>query len=245
MKINLSLVLPIHNQETIIKPVIDSINKVLKNNLSSYEIIAVENGSQDFTYKVLINLQKKYKNLKVIIAKKGYGSAIIAGLKEAKGKYLCYMPSDGQLDPNLIPKLYKIITKSNYDLVKVRRITRESLIRTIRSKIFNILAKALFSIPVSDINGNPRIFLSKWLPILKLQYKDSFIDAEMAIKAYELRWRIKEIPAKTLPRLGGKSTVNIKTIIEFIRNLIFYKLDSSSKKWLTKNQDIIVKNSLK
>lgn len=231
MKIKLSLVLPIHNQESIIKPVIVSINKVLKNNLSSYEIIAVENGSKDFTYKVLINLQKKYRNLKVIIAKKGYGSAIIAGLKVAKGKYLCYMPSDGQLDPNLIPKLYKIITTSDYDLVKIKRTTRESAIRYLRSKTFNILTRLVYKISISDINGNPRIFLKKWLPTLNLKYKDSFIDAEMAIKAYYLDWKIKEIPAKTLPRLGGKSTVNYRTVVEFLSNLIVYKFEKGLDLW--------------
>lgn len=231
MKINISLVLPIHNQETIIKPVIASVNKVLKNNLSSYEIIAVENGSQDFTYKVLISLRKKYKNLRVIVAKKGYGSAIIAGLKVAKGKYLCYMPSDGQLDPNLITKLYKIITTSSYDLVKIKRTTRESAIRYLRSKTFNILTRLIYKISVSDINGNPRIFLRKWLPTLNIQHQDSFIDAEMAIKAYYLNWKIKEIPAKTLPRLGGKSTVNYRTVIEFLSNLIVYKFGKDLNLW--------------
>ncbi len=231
MKINLSLVLPIHNQETIIKPVITSIYKILGNKIPSFEIIAVENGSKDNTYKILLNLQKKYGKLKVIIAKKGYGSAIIAGLKAAKGKYLCYMPSDGQLDPELIPKLYSFIKHGKYDLLKIRRTTRESFIRSFRSKTFNILTRLLFRISVKDINGNPRIFLRKWLPILDLQFKDSFIDAEMAIKTYYLNWKIKEIPAKTLPRLGGKSTVNYKTVVEFLYNLIDYKFGKDLNLW--------------
>ena len=194
----------------------------------------VENGSTDNTYTVVKRLDKNNSRIKALTAKKGYGSAIIKGLHSAKGEYVCYMPSDGQLDSKLVSKLYKIITKESYDLVKIKRVSRESLLRSIRSKGFNILTKLLFRIPVKDINGSPRIFLRNWLPILKIQFKDSFIDTEMAIKAYYLRWKIKEIPAITLPRRGGKSTVSIKTVIEFMNNLVTYRKSSRLKKWIEK-----------
>lgn len=234
-KLDLSLVLPVHNQETIITPVVQEINQVLKKAGIKNEIILVENGSTDNTLTVVKNLARRYKNIKSLTAPKGYGSAIIAGLALSRGRFVSYMPSDGQLDPKLIPKLFKLIKSGRYDLVKIKRVTRESFIRTIRSKIFNFLSSLLFKIPVSDINGSPRIFLRKWLPILDLQYKDSFIDCEMAIKAYFLKWKIKEIPAQTLPRLGGKSTVNFRTIIEFLKNLLAYRFGKELKYWLKNN----------
>ncbi|MCM8787216.1 MAG: glycosyltransferase family 2 protein [Candidatus Omnitrophica bacterium] len=230
-KLELSLVLPVHNQETIIKSVVRKIVQILEKAKIKYEIILVENGSSDNTLTVVDNLAKEYKNIRSLNSPKGYGSAILTGLDCSKGKFVSYMPSDGQLDPNLLLKLFKLIKTGKYDLVKIKRTTRESLIRTFRSKVFNFLSRLLFKIPVSDINGSPRVFSRKWLPILDLQYKDSFIDTEMAIKAYLLKWKIKEIPAKTLPRLGGKSTVNINTVIEFLRNLIFYRFGSSLKVW--------------
>lgn len=237
-KINLSLVLPIHNQETIIEPVVAQINKVLTKTKISNEIILVENGSSDKTLTVLRELSKKHSNMRVLIAKKGYGSAVIKGLISAKGDYVAYMPSDGQLNPKLLSQLYKIINKNNYDLVKIKRTSRESNIRFLRSKTFNILSRLLFHIPVLDINGSPRIFLRNWLPILDLKYKDSFIDAEMAIKAYYLNWKIIEIPTPTLPRLGGKSTVSIKTVIEFLRNLFSYKIGRDLSNWLKKTKKL-------
>ena len=236
--IRLSLILPIHNQETIIATVVEKINSILNKAKIANEIILVENGSTDNSFASCQKLSKKYKNIQVIQAIKGYGSAIIAGLKKAKGDYVSYMPSDGQLDPNLLPKLDDLIMNNKYDLVKIKRITRESLIRLIRSGVFNLLTKLLFKIPVIDINGSPRIFLRKWLPILNLEYKDSFIDTEMAIKSHYLNWKIKEIPTKTLPRLGGKSTVNIKTVIEFMRNLLSYKFSGNLKSWIIKTKTL-------
>lgn len=231
-KIDLSLILPVHNQEKIIIPVVAEIIKDLNKHKIDFEILLVENGSSDKTHIVIKQLASNNSRIQALTAKKGYGSAIIKGLEEAKGKYVSYMPSDGQLDPKLIAQLYKIITVNNYDLIKIRRISRESFIRTIRSNVFNILTRALFKITVVDINGSPRIFLRNWLPILKIQSKDSFIDAEMSIKAYYLGWKIKELPTLTLPRLGGKSTVNFRTVLEFIKNLIYYKKNRSLKTWI-------------
>lgn len=237
-KIDLSLVLPIHNQAAIITPVVKEICNVLKKEKINSEIILVENGSKDNTLQILKKLSKKYTNATTIVAKKGYGSAVLEGLKVAKGKYVSYMPSDGQLDPNLVPLLYKIIIKENYDLVKIKRVTRESTIRYLRSKVFNLLTRLLFKITAEDINGSPRIFERKWLSVLDLQFKDSFIDAEMAVKAYCLKWKIKEISAKTLPRLGGKSTVNFKTVLEFLSNLFHYKFGKDLKRWKIKKKNI-------
>lgn len=230
--LELSLILPVYNQEDIIVPVTQEIVRDLKKNKISFEVIIVENGSTDKTYDVVKNYALKNKQIKAIRAKKGYGSAIIKGLLKAKGRYVSYMPSDGQLDPKLISKLYRIINKEKYDLVKIKRTTRESFVRLIRSKIFNILTKLMFTITITDINGSPRIFLRNWLPILDLTHKDSFIDAEMAIKAYYLKWEIYETPAETLPRRGGKSTVNVKTVIEFIKNLIQYRNSRKLSLWI-------------
>lgn len=232
--IDLSIVLPIHNQEIIITPVVASIAKVLKPLPITYELVLVENGSIDHTLTTLQQLEKKYPQVKTIIAPKGYGSAVIAGLKQTKGTYVSYMPSDGQLSTGLLLQLFKIITRNDFDLVKIRRVTRESWIRTIRSKIFNILTRCLHPIPdtIQDINGSPRIFKRVWLKKLNLRYTDSFIDTEMAVKAHLLKWNIKEIPAPTLPRLGGKSTVNYKTIIEFLQNLATFRQRPAFKMWL-------------
>lgn len=222
--IELSLILPVHNEEKIIKPVFIKIKKMLDKLGVLYECILVENGSTDKSLKAIKELSQKYNHTtKAIVAPKGYGSALLAGLEVAKGKYISYMPSDGQVDLKILPKLWKLAKSGKWQVVKVRRVTRESFLRLVISLSFSLVVKLLFNTPFLDINGSPRIFLRKNLRALDLQSKDSFIDTEFAIKTHLAGWQIKEIPMKTLPRLGGRSTRNRRTFVEFFRNLWKFK----------------------
>src|ERR1035437_4092013 len=94
----LSLTLPVHNEEDIIKKVLTEIIDTLNKCKITYEILLIENGSSDKSPKIVIELSKKYKNVYSFVSPKGYGNAVLKGLKESKSKYVCYMPSDGQID---------------------------------------------------------------------------------------------------------------------------------------------------
>lgn len=221
--IDLSLVLPVHNQEFIMEQVYQDIERMLISLGISYECILVENGSTDGTREVVRRIAHRYKSVRCFTSKKGYGYAVIRGLSEAKGRYVSYMPSDGQVYLRVFPILWKLIKSDKWDVVKVKRVTRESIFRAIVSSVFSRTISRVFSIPPLDINGSPRIFLRMWLPAIDLTYGDSFIDVEFATHAYTLGLRIKEIPMKTLPRIGGKSTRSWKTFMEFFINIWRYK----------------------
>ena len=231
----LSLILPVLDEENIIEKVVADIISILTKIPLDYEIILVENGSKDKTLEVIKKLEKKNKRIKVVITQKGYGSSVLKGLEAASGEYVSYMPSDGQIDNEILPVLYKEIQTGKYDLVKIKRSNRENLIRLIRSKVFNILARLIFPITVSDINGSPRIFKKDKLSILDLRYKDSFIDTEFAVKASLLNWKIQEIPMKNLERVGGKYTVSINTVFEFLHNLYNFRFSHELDSWKKKN----------
>lgn len=222
--IELSLVLPVLNEEKLISPVVRDISHVLKIAKVNYELILAENGSTDQTLKIIKNLAKKDKRIKVIITKRGYGEAILGGLKIAKGKFVGYMPSDGQVNSKVLPKLFNILNRGDADIVGIKRTTRESRIRVLRSRVFNNLTKFLFSLSSKDINGDPKIFPRKYYSILNLKSTDSFLSSELLIKAKILNLRLKEVPTISLIRKEGKSTVNFKTIIEFLRNILRYKI---------------------
>lgn len=230
--IDLSLILPVHNEEEIIKQVLLDIIKYLKSLKISYEIILVENGSTDNSLQVIKKLSKTLPNINYNIVPKGYGSAVIKGLENAKGNYVCYMPSDGQIDMNVFNMLWSDTKKERYDLVKVKRIQRESFLRELTTKSFSLIIMVLFNTWFIDINGSPRIFKRKHLNKLNLQSKDSFIDAEFLVKISRLKWKIKEIPMKNLDRVGGSSTRSINTYIEFLRNIYKFKTSNFFEKWL-------------
>ncbi len=222
--VDLSLILPVHNEETIIGSVLRDTLRVVKRTIPSYECIVVENGSTDHTLNVLGRLAKQYTHVRVLTAPKGYGSAVLAGLTAARSTYVCYMPSDGQIDLPVIPKLWRLMRTGDWHVVKVRRVTRESWDRRIISSFFSWTVSMLFHVPRYDVNGSPRILRRGDMMKLRLHYTDSFIDTEFAIKATVLGWNMKEIRMRTLPRRGGTSTRSIHTYLEFIRNLYhFYR----------------------
>jgi glycosyltransferase involved in cell wall biosynthesis len=221
--IDLSLILPVYNQEDIIHPVYKSIFSKLRLLKINFECILVENGSTDNTKKITRNLADKYPRTTAISVTKGYGSAVISGLKIAKGKFVSYMPSDGQVDLTVFPELWKLALTRKYQIVKIRRINRESVIRTVISRFLSQIISLKYRTPNIDINGSPRILRLADARSLNLKYRDSFIDSEMVIKAKMLDWKIKEIPMKNLDRFGGKSSRNWRTYFEFIKNVITYR----------------------
>ena len=221
--ITLSLVLPVHNEEAVVEKAVIDIAKVLDKNKINYELILVENGSRDKSLDVIKKMAQKNKRFKVLIAKKGYGSAILAGLKEAKGEYAGYIDSDGQDDAEAIPLLLNKLEEGKADLAKGKRKTRESLKRLIISRCFNLITNILFPIGDWDINAKPKIWHKKWTKIFNLKSKDSFICPELMIKAKKLHLRVWEIPVNNYARDDSNSTFGMCTIMEFVINLIKYR----------------------
>ncbi len=219
--IALSLILPVYNQANIIEPVFIQIYKTIQNLRTPYEIILVENGSTDGTEKVTAGLAKKYTHTQAIRTTKGYGSAVLSGLEKSQGEYICYMPSDGQIDLSVLPVLWK---NRAFDIVKIKRINRENIMRVLVSKFFSLILAIRFHTPLVDINGSPRIFKRQAMLSLNLAYRDSFIDAEMLVKAHRRGWKILEIPMKNLPRYGGESSRSWKTFAEFLKNIYLFKI---------------------
>lgn len=226
-----SLILPVLNEEDIITPVVEDIIKVLQKLKIEFEIILVENESTDQTWQVINKLAQRDKRIRVTRTKQGYGSSVIAGIKVAQGEFVGYMPSDGQIDAKILITLWQEIQSGGCDVVKIIRKNRESAIRFLRSKIFNLLARIMYPIDVVDINGSPRIIETEKLKKLELTYQDSFIDTEFAIKAHLLKWKFEEIPTKNLDRVGGKSTVRMQTVLEFLRNLWNFRQDKNFLRW--------------
>lgn len=221
--IQLSFILPVHNEADIIALVYRDIRRAADRLDIGYECILVENGSTDNTLEVVSGLAKRFAHTRVVTAPKGYGSAVLAGLTAARGTYVCYMPSDGQIDLTVIPKLWRLIQTGNWDVVKVRRTTRESWDRRVTSSFFSWIVSIAFGIPRYDVNGSPRILRRGDMRRLRLHHTDSFIDTEFAAKGTAFGWKIREIPMRTLPRRGGVSTRSWRTYWEFIKNLYTFR----------------------
>ena len=233
--IEFSLILPVHNEEEIIEKVYKEIYNILKKTKAKFEVFLVENGSKDNSLKIIKQLEKKFPGTHAIVSPKGYGNAVIEGFTHARGKYIAHMPSDGQIDVTLLPTLLQTIRNGQYDMVKVKRVSRENLNRYTVSILFDTVIMLFYQIPFLDVNGDPKLFKRSELQKLHLSYKDSFIDAELLVKACYLKWKIKEFPMQNIDRYGGKSTRSIRTFTEFFKNIYQYRISTEFKNWKRDN----------
>ncbi len=222
----LSLVLPMYNEAANAKKVTQELLQELTKEDIQHELIVVDNGSSDGTGRILAQLSQEYPTIKVVKVTKnqGYGWGIINGLHWASGDYLGFMGADGQIDPKDVTRVFREALEKNYHLCKVNRYYREDgLIRKVVSHIFNKLFVYTFKVNVGDINGSPKIMTRLCYEKLALSSKDWFLDAEVMLKAHDLSVTMGEVPVVFRRRNGGHSSVRLKTLWEFLRNMVAYR----------------------
>lgn len=229
---DLSLVLPVYTPEAeFIGKVLISILETLDEMKISYECLLVKNGPKVGSTKYISEFASSHKNIRLFASEPGYGSAVIKGLIEAKGKYVLFMPIDGQVDLGDLPILWRLAKTGRWQLVKVKRIKRENTSRLLVSKTLALVAHMMFGISLHDINGSPKIFPQKYVRLLKLKSKHSLVDLELIVKMQMMDWKIKEIPTKTLARVGGKSSRRISTYFEFIAEMFSFRFSNHLPAW--------------
>jgi len=153
---NISVVIPLLNEEESLQELHDWIAKVMQSNQFLYEIIFIDDGSTDTSWKIIQKLSQKNVSVKGIKFQKNYGKsqALNIGFKEAKGDVVITMDADLQDSPDEIPELYKMIIEDNLDLVSGWKKKRyDSKIRkNLPSKLFNAAARLTSGLHLHDFN---------------------------------------------------------------------------------------------
>lgn len=152
---DISIVVPLLNEEESLPELVDWIKKVTKENNYTCEIILVDDGSKDKSWQVISALSDKNPEVKGIKFRKNYGksAALHTGFGDAKGDVVITMDADLQDSPDEIPGLYKMIKEDDFDLVSGWKKKRyDPISKTIPSKFFNRTARALTGIKLHDFN---------------------------------------------------------------------------------------------
>lgn len=218
--LSLSVILPVHNEENGIELVVTELCHLLNKNKITYEVICVENGSTDNSYKILKKLEKKYKKITVVRWAKGWGNAVRKGLSLAKGEYICFSVSDNQVKTENIIKVYRKILTTGHAMVKIRRVSRENFSRFLNSLLFNLVAQIFFDLKSLDINGTPKILKSSLLKSLHLQSTNIALDLELLVKLKKMNLSWLEIPVKSNKRKAGASTTNLNSVFEMLYYMV-------------------------
>ena len=119
MNMNISVVIPLYNEEESLPELFAWIQRVMKENGFSYEVIFVNDGSTDRSWNVIEDLAAKHSEAKGIKFRRNYGKspALYCGFEKAQGEVVITMDADLQDSPDEIPELYRMITEEGYDLV--------------------------------------------------------------------------------------------------------------------------------
>lgn len=153
---DISVVIPLFNEEESLPELVEWIVKVMKANNFTYEIIMVDDGSKDDSWSVIENLQQKYPSVKGIKFRRNYGksAALYCGFDEAKGDVVITMDADLQDSPDEIPELYRMVKEDGFDLVSGWKKKRHDpvLSKNIPSKFYNWTVRRITHIKLHDMN---------------------------------------------------------------------------------------------
>lgn len=153
---DISIVVPLFNEEESLPELCSWIQRVMTENNFTYEIILIDDGSSDNSWKVVKSLQSGNSNIRGLKFRRNYGksAALNKGFEKAQGDVVITMDADLQDSPDEVPELYKMITEQGYDLVSGWKKKRydSKLAKNIPSKIYNATTRRLSGVKLHDMN---------------------------------------------------------------------------------------------
>lgn len=221
-KLEVSVISPVFNERENLKTFVDSVTKVMRSTGMSWELIIVDDGSEDGSagaIKELINQE----NTRCLLLSKNYGqtTAIQAGFDNAVGKYFVTLDSDLQNDPKDIPALLDKLIKEELDLVVGWRKDRKDnyFLRNLPSSIANKLIGNITGVKLHDYGCSLKAYRADVLKEVRLYGEmHRFIPAWMATKIPASK--ISELVVTHHPRIAGKSKYGISRTFRVFVDLI-------------------------
>ena len=216
----LSIVIPCKNEEKIILKTFQKIKKILKKKIKKFEIILIDDFSDDNTINILKKISIQNNNITVVKNKiKGLGSAINLGIKFSKYKYVAIMMADLSDDPYDLIRYYNEISNNNLDAVFGSRFLKGSKVndyplkKLICNRIFNIFVKFIFLSKYNDFTNAFKIYKKKTLMDLKPLVSENFnIFLELPLKTLTRKKKIKIISINWQNRKKGSSKFKINEL---------------------------------
>ncbi len=216
----ISIIVPVFNESESIGFLLDEVMSVMESHKFNFELIVVNDGSEDNTHQVLKQITLKIKELSVISLRKNYGqtAAMSAGFDNSKGDIVVTLDGDLQNDPNDIPKLISEIN-NGYDLVCGWRVDRKDNLvnRKIPSKIANKLIARVTGLRLHDYGCSLKAFKKEIINDIKLYGE---LHRFLPVLANIEGARIKEIQVNHRIRQYGSSKYGIDRTFRVLMDLL-------------------------
>ncbi len=228
---DISVVVLAYRSASTIEGFVASLVTSLEEEKIDWEIILVGNyieGADDQTPEVVQRISDRNPRIKAVVhVKEGMmGWDMKSGLQAATGNKLAVIDGDGQMPCTDVIRVYNLMIEKEYDLVKTVRIKRsDGYYRMFISTAYNLLFKIMFpGISARDMNSKPKIITRELYQKMNLESDGWFVDAEIMIRARRLKIEIGEIETTFHSIDTRPSFVKPLAILEFLANLIWYRI---------------------
>ena len=211
---SLSIVVPLYNEEAGISQLIHAIFSVLSNDPDFLELVLVDDGSNDRTAALVLELAEFEPRIRMLKhdRNRGLGAAIRTGLAAAGGDLILYTDADLPFDFNLIPRL--IALASNGPVIVGYRTNRgEGLRRWVLTKGYNFVCRFGLGLRLRDVNFACKLIPRRAVRGMRLASEGSFIDAELLLECKRQGFAINEFPLTYYRRTRGLSTLSRPMVI--------------------------------
>jgi dolichol-phosphate mannosyltransferase len=243
---SVSIIIPCHDEEKDIELTVDKILE--KINIVDYEIILINDFSNDNTQEVLRNISLKSKKIKIFEnTSKGLGGAINKGIDETTKNYTCIFMADSSDDIEDLNRYYQVVTNFKLDAVLGSRFIKGSITdgypksKFILNRIFNYFVKIIFLSNYNDFTNAFKLYKTNSLKELKPIVSENFnIFLELPLKIISRNYKYKIIAINWFNRRHGKAKFKIKELSsKYFFTLIYCLIE----KILLKKQKIKSKNN--
>lgn len=214
---SISVFLPAFNEQENIRECILSIKKYLDKRFKDYEILVISDGSIDNTNKIVAEIAKNDKRIKLFARRKklGYGAGLRAGFAHSSKELIFYTDSDNQFNIEDMDRLLPLF--SSYDIISAYRVNRKDpLMRIFIANVYNLLIRILFNLKIRDIDASFKLYKKEIFKNMRLVTNTGLTDAEVLIKAQRQGFKIGQIGVKHYPRIHGRTSYEMGA-----RNKIF------------------------
>jgi len=223
---SLSVVLPAHNEEEAIATTVHEVIETLLTWMIDFEIIVVDDGSQDDTGAILDTIGTTHPYVNVIHhpVNQGYGAALVSGFEAASKDLAFFMDSDGQFDIHDLGRFLPLIEE--YDAVLGYRIDRQDTwMRKVNAWGWKKLVGLVFGVHVRDVDCAFKLYPSSFFREYKLETRGAMINTEILHKFIRAGNTYTQVGVRHLPRHGGRATgAKPSVILRAFRELIVYAI---------------------
>ena len=221
MRVDFSAVVPVYNELESLPELVLQLESVFKKINKTFEIVFVDDGSNDGSLELMQKMARENKNIRIFSFRKNLGkaNALSLGFNKAEGEYILTLDADLQDDPTNLPSMLQKLKEDNLDMVSGwRKERRDSLLKTISSKLFNRIAvPLLFKVDLHDLNCGLKLYKKELVKEIKIY---GGMHRFIPVIASELGFQVGETPIVHHARKYGKSKYKPTKILTDIPDLL-------------------------